>query len=51
MSRKFDRALKIQHKAIKVLTDPEGMARLFKKKPKGMPIFVWKVVVAIVIVK
>jgi hypothetical protein len=34
MSRKFDRSLKIQQEAIHVLTDPEVMAGMFKKKPR-----------------
>jgi len=51
MSRKFDRTLKIQQEALKTLTDPAVMARLFKKKPNWMPKFVWKIVVGLVIVQ
>ena len=50
MSRKFDRTKQIQLKAFEVITDPEVMARLFKKRPKWMPRFVWKIVVGLVIV-
>ena len=51
MSRKFDRTLKIQQEALKTLTDPAVMARLFEKKPNWMPKFVWKIVVGLVIVQ
>jgi hypothetical protein len=32
MSRKFDRTQRIQQEALRVMTDPAVMARLFKKK-------------------
>jgi hypothetical protein len=51
MSRKFDRSLKIQQEALRVMTDPAVMARLFKKKSRWMSKFVWKIVVGLVIVQ
>ena len=51
MSRKYDRSLKVQREAMTILTNPEVMARLFKKKPRWMPKFVWKIIVGFVIVK
>jgi hypothetical protein len=37
MSLKFDRTFKIQQEALKVMTDPAVMDRLFKKKTWWMP--------------
>jgi len=51
MSRKFDRRLQIQREALNVMTNPEVMARLFKKKPWWMPKWIWKIVVGFVIVQ
>jgi hypothetical protein len=34
MCRKFDRTHKIQQEALQILTNPEVMARMFKKKPR-----------------
>jgi hypothetical protein len=49
MSRKFDRTLRIQQEALKVMTDPAVMGQLLKKRPGWMPKFVLKIVVGLVI--
>jgi hypothetical protein len=49
MSRKFDRTRQIQLKAYEVLTDPEVIDMLFKRRPRWMPKFVWKIVTGLVI--
>jgi len=51
MSRKFDRSAQIQREAMTILTNPEVMARMFKRKPNWMPKWLWKIVVGLVIVK
>jgi hypothetical protein len=51
MSRKYDRTFQVQRKAMEILTNPEVMNRLFKRKPRWMPKFVWKIVVGLVIVQ
>jgi hypothetical protein len=35
---------------MQIMTDPEVMGRLFKKKPFWMPKWIWKIVVGLVIV-
>jgi hypothetical protein len=50
MARKFDRTRKIQLEAYKVLTDPEVIDMLFKRRPRWMPKFLWKIVTGLVIV-
>ena len=46
MSRKFDRQLKINEKVRDILEDPYTLfylgSRLIRKKPKLMPLFIWK---------
>jgi hypothetical protein len=51
MSRRFDRTKQIQFEAMKALTNPEVMGRLFKKKAWWMPKWLWKIVVSLVIVQ
>ena len=50
MSRKFDRTRQMQLKAFEVLTDPQVIDMLFKRRPRWMPKFVWKIVTGLVIV-
>ena len=51
MSRKFDRSIQLQKEAMMILTKPEVLNRLFKRKPSWMPKFVWKIVVGLVILQ
>jgi hypothetical protein len=50
MSRKYDRTRQMQMKAFEVLTDPRVIDMLFKKQPRWMPKWLWKIVVGLVIV-
>jgi hypothetical protein len=46
MSRKFDRTLNINKKALEIIEDPVTLhylgTKLIRRKPKFMPRFVWK---------
>ena len=46
MSRKFDRQLQINKKALEIIEDPMTLfylgKKIFRPKPKLMPRFMWK---------
>jgi len=53
MSRKFNRQLQINKKAIEIMEDPGTIAylagKLIRKRPKRMPRIVWKLLLLIVL--
>ena len=53
MSRKFDRQLNINRKVVEILEDPNTMhylaRKLIRRKPKLMPMFLWKGLLLIVL--
>jgi hypothetical protein len=52
MSRKFDRQLRINEKALEIIQDPYTLfmlaSKLIRKKPKYVPRFIWKGLLSIV---
>lgn len=53
MSRKFDRTMQVNQKVVEILEDPNTMhylaRKLIRRKPKFMPMFLWKGLLLIVL--
>jgi hypothetical protein len=53
MSRKYDRQLQVNRKALKIIQDPATLyhlgSKLIRKKPKLVPRFIWKALLYVVL--